>query len=486
LHNAALKRAVTGLADDDPEQEREFCRQWTYDFIWATNDGPEPWETRGRTTDMGHAEFLEGGSDRREAQRCPFRDVEEVLAFDAVAEYGLTDPATLAVYYEAGYRQARTRFPEQVYTGGYYRTLVSGAIAIFGWDLLLEAAADRRRFARVLDGIFQQAMHHYRAWAQTSIEVFMCHDDMVWTQGPFMRPDFYRAEVFRRYRELWQVLKQAGKKVVFTSDGDYTLFVDDVVAAGADALCFEPMTALAPIVERYGRSHCLIGSMVDARTLTFGSRAQIQAEIDATLPLAARCHGFIFAVGNHILATCRWKAPCSIMTTCASTGSAPDDRATRLRPERGVASARHLSSRPARISSSLKERIMAMPEYDAVGDWRWWAHDRLGMFIHWGLYALPARHEWVKNIERITDADYQRYFDHFDPDLYDPQEWAAAARRAGFKYVVLTTKHHEGFCLWDSRYTDYKVTRTPYGRDLLHPFVDAFRARGYAWAFITR
>jgi alpha-L-fucosidase len=126
---------------------------------------------------------------------------------------------------------------------------------------------------------------------------------------------------------------------------------------------------------------------------------------------------------------------------------------------------------------------MAMPEYDAVGDWRWWAHDRLGMFIHWGLYALPARHEWVKNIERITDADYQRYFDHFDPDLYDPQEWAAAARRAGFKYVVLTTKHHEGFCLWDSRYTDYKVTRTPYGRDLLHPFVDAFRAEGLRVGF---
>ena len=128
----------------------------------------------------------------------------------------------------------------------------------------------------------------------------MCHDDMVWSQGPFMRPDFYRAEVFPRYRALWQILRDAGKKVVYTSDGDYRLFVDDVVAAGADALCFEPMTPLAPIVERYGRTHALIGSMVDARTLTFGGRAQIQAEIDATLPLAAECDGFMFAVGNHI------------------------------------------------------------------------------------------------------------------------------------------------------------------------------------------
>ena len=70
--NAALKRVVTGLPESDPEQDREFYRQWSYDFIWSTDEGPEPWETRGRTTDMGHAEFLEGGVDRREPKRCPF------------------------------------------------------------------------------------------------------------------------------------------------------------------------------------------------------------------------------------------------------------------------------------------------------------------------------------------------------------------------------------------------------------------------------
>jgi alpha-L-fucosidase len=119
----------------------------------------------------------------------------------------------------------------------------------------------------------------------------------------------------------------------------------------------------------------------------------------------------------------------------------------------------------------------------ALGDWRWFVHDRFGMFIHWGLYALPARHEWIKNRERITDEDYRKYFDHFDPDLYDPAAWARAAREAGMRYVVLTTKHHEGFCLWDSRYTDYKVTNTPYGRDLLTPFVDACRAEGLRVGF---
>ncbi len=75
---------------------------------------------------------------------------------------------------------------------------------------------------------------------------------------------------------------------------------------------------------------------------------------------------------------------------------------------------------------------------------KWWTEARFGMFIHWGLYALPARHEWVKNRERITDEAYRKYFDHFDPDLYNPAEWARAAKNAGMKYFVVTAKHHEG------------------------------------------
>lgn len=120
---------------------------------------------------------------------------------------------------------------------------------------------------------------------------------------------------------------------------------------------------------------------------------------------------------------------------------------------------------------------------DSAGFPAWFSHDRFGMFIHWGLYALPARHEWVKNRERITDEDYQKYFDHFDPDLFDAADWARRARQAGIKYVVLTTKHHEGFCLWDTALTDYKSTNTPFGRDIVREFVDAVRAEGLRVGF---
>jgi len=108
----------------------------------------------------------------------------------------------------------------------------------------------------------------------------------------------------------------------------------------------------------------------------------------------------------------------------------------------------------------------------------WFQHDRFGMFIHWGIYAIPARGEWVRNNEKMTKEDYQKYFDAFDPTGYDPCEWAKLAKHAGMKYAVLTAKHHDGFCLFDSKLTEYKATNTKAGRDLVKEFIDAFRAEG--------
>ncbi|MBQ9510155.1 MAG: alpha-L-fucosidase [Clostridia bacterium] len=117
------------------------------------------------------------------------------------------------------------------------------------------------------------------------------------------------------------------------------------------------------------------------------------------------------------------------------------------------------------------------------GNTDWFIHDRFGMFIHFGLYALPARHEWIKQKEMIPEAKYEQYFKYFNPDMLDAREWARQAKNAGMKYAVLTTKHHEGFCLFDTKYTDYKITNTAYGRDLVREYVDAFRAEGLKIGF---
>lgn len=125
---------------------------------------------------------------------------------------------------------------------------------------------------------------------------------------------------------------------------------------------------------------------------------------------------------------------------------------------------------------------MLVPE-PTKGDTSWFVHDRFGMFIHWGAYAAAARHEWVQSREEIAPETYRAYVDHFDPDLYDPRAWAHAAKAAGMKYAVITTKHHEGFCLWDSKLTDYKAPNTPASRDLLRTWVEAFRAEGLKIGF---
>ncbi len=117
------------------------------------------------------------------------------------------------------------------------------------------------------------------------------------------------------------------------------------------------------------------------------------------------------------------------------------------------------------------------------GDTGWFRAARFGMFIHWGLYSMPARHEWVKTNECVSEEKYDKYFKYFDPDLYDPKDWARRAKAAGMKYVVFTAKHHEGFCMFDSQYTDYKCTNTKAGRDLVREYVDAFRAEGLRIGF---
>ncbi len=109
---------------------------------------------------------------------------------------------------------------------------------------------------------------------------------------------------------------------------------------------------------------------------------------------------------------------------------------------------------------------------------RWFMGERFGMFIHWGLYSVAARGEWVKSTERIADQKYDSYLDSFNPDRYDARAWTRAARGAGMRYAVMTAKHHDGFCLFDSAFTDYTAARSRAGRDLIREYVEAFRAEG--------
>lgn len=120
---------------------------------------------------------------------------------------------------------------------------------------------------------------------------------------------------------------------------------------------------------------------------------------------------------------------------------------------------------------------------ERLGDPTWLLNDRLGLFIHFGLYSMAARHEWLMTTEQIHPEDYRKYFDHFNPELMDMRALARKAKETAMKYAVLTTKHHEGFALWDTQYSDYKITNTPFKRDLVKEYVEAFRAEGLKVGF---
>lgn len=109
---------------------------------------------------------------------------------------------------------------------------------------------------------------------------------------------------------------------------------------------------------------------------------------------------------------------------------------------------------------------------------RWFRDKRFGLFVHWGLYAVPAWHEQILWRGHMPRRDYEPLIDEFHPARFDPDEWLDHLQAAGMQYICFTTKHHDGFCMFDSAFTDYKVTNTPYGRDILGELAEACHRRG--------
>jgi alpha-L-fucosidase len=135
---------------------------------------------------------------------------------------------------------------------------------------------------------------------------------------------------------------------------------------------------------------------------------------------------------------------------------------------------------------SLPAWSRTAPPDDDAERMAWWREARFGMFIHWGLYAIPAGEwngqnwhgEWIMNTAHIPVDEYEQFVDRFNPVKFDADEWVRIAKEAGMKYIVITSKHHDGFCLFDSRYTDYDIMSTPFKRDIMRELADACRREG--------
>lgn len=301
----SLIHAVTGIdvsaASDDISKYRAmqaFEKAWDFGFSWSVLIHSQALsECR---TSMGHAVYCEGGTDFNTSIQCPFTDIEQVLSFDPWKTYGQRDQNTLIRDFNNHYDAQCADHPDQVNMTGIYITMISGLLEIFGWDWLLEGLGeDPERFGEVANRYASWILQYFEALAASKAPVVMIHDDIVWTSGAFVNPKWYRDFIFPNYEKLFEPLHKAGKKILYTSDGTFTEFVDDIAACGVNGFVMEPTTDMAYIARKYGKTHAFVGN-ADCRILTYGTKEDIRREVERCINIGRECPGFFMAVGNHI------------------------------------------------------------------------------------------------------------------------------------------------------------------------------------------
>lgn len=300
-----LLSVVTGINVDNESPvdlkitaQKEFRKMWNYDFIWNTYIHAEIFGDL--RTSMGHAVYQADGVDYNDKIYCPFKEVEEVLEFDPLEAFGEKDIEKLTLDFEKNYQYRIELFSDAVNVTGIYVTCMSGLIDLFGWDMMLiSAGTDPKKFGEVANRYTSWIQQYFNALAEARVPVVMIHDDIVWTEGPFLHPEWYRKYIFPNYKKLFAPLIESGKKIIFTSDGNYTLFIDDIAACGVHGFVLEPVTDMKYIAEKYGKTHVFIGN-ADTRVLLNGTREDIYLEVKRCMDIGKNCPGYFMAVGNHI------------------------------------------------------------------------------------------------------------------------------------------------------------------------------------------
>lgn len=284
--------------EDQDKASTAFKKEWNYDFAWSIYY--HCWIFGEHRTKMGHAEYATEGSDYNAEVSSPFTSYQDVLDIDFKATYPVKPHDELVADLNAHYELQKQLNPDSVAMTGIYVTLISGLLEVFGWDFMLMAAGmDSKGFGETTNRYAEFIQPYFDALADCDSEVIMVHDDIVWTSGPFISPTWYREYIFPNYKKMFAPLIKAGKKIIYTSDGNFTEFIDDVADCGVLGFVLEPTTDMEYIAKNYGKTHVFVGN-ADTRILLSGTKEEIYNEVKRCMDIGKECPGFIMAVGNHI------------------------------------------------------------------------------------------------------------------------------------------------------------------------------------------
>ena len=278
--------------------KRAFMEAWDYAMLWNVLSHFPYFQAK--RTYMGHAVYAEDGVDFNANKFTAFAEPEEVYAFDFYETYGEIDKKLALERFDEHYTNTCAAYPDTLNMTGIYVTAISGFLDMLGWDMLLYSAGyDYAAYCDFCNRYSRWITPLFEAMAVSKSPVVMIHDDMVWTSGPFIRLAFYKEVLFPNIKRQLAPVVEAGKKILFTSDGNYDLFVDDIADCGVTGFCLEPLTNMEAIAEKYGKTHTIIGN-ADTRILLTGTKEDIYREVKRCIDTGRNCPGFMMCVGNHI------------------------------------------------------------------------------------------------------------------------------------------------------------------------------------------
>jgi len=239
-----------------------------------------------------------------------FGDRDQMLGFSPLTQGDFTGwPINEAADYrseQAIYERYRKNYPaawgDHAPEGspasvGFYNTMFMWPLLVFGYENFLSICLEPG-FERVMDEFAEINRRVFRAFARLPVNFVVCHDDIVLSSGPVCSPQWMHKYIFPRYEEFWEILKNAGKEVLFMADGRMDAFVDDVMACGARGIISEPYTDYKSIAQKY--ENCFIAGEGDNRILMQNDPKEIRAMVESMVETGRMSGGYMMCIGNHI------------------------------------------------------------------------------------------------------------------------------------------------------------------------------------------